>query len=104
MMVSISPIGALGSMKEDTVVSELISDLEESSDIFRVSNPFSMMVSPDILMPSKPFSITVSSCTTVCAIKEVQVDKVKINPTNRLIMDFKFDTSFVLTKILQFLC
>jgi len=36
----------------------------------------------------------------VCAIKEVQVDKVKINPTNRLIMDFKFDTSFVLTKIL----
>ena len=103
MMVSISPIGTLGSMEEDVEVSELTSALEESLDIFRVSKPFSRMVSPDILRPSKPFSITVSSCTTVCAIKEAQVDKVKINPTNRLIMDFKFDTSFVLTKILQFL-
>ena len=104
MMVSISPIGGLGSMKEYAVVSELISDLEESSDIFRVSKPFSRMVSPDILRPSKSFSITVSPCTTVCAIKEAQVDKVRINPTNRLIMRFKFDTNFVLKKILQFLC
>ena len=103
-MVSISPRGALGSMKEDAVVYELTSGLEESSDIFRVSKSFSRMVSPDILRPSKPFSITVSPCTIVCAIKEAQVDKVRINPTDRLIMGFKFDTSFVLTKILQFLC
>ena len=115
MVVSISPIGTLGSVTDDEVVSEIISDLKESPDKVskgfsikespeKVSKAFNIVASPDISLVSKTFSIRESFCTTVCAIKEAQVDRVKINPINRLIMGFKFDTSFVLTKILQFLC
>ena len=102
MVVSISPIGTLGSVTDDEVVSEIISDLKESPE--KVSKAFNIVASPDISLVSKTFSIRESFCRTVCAIKEAQVDRVKINPTIRLIMGFKFDTSFVLTKILQFLC
>ncbi len=51
---------------------------------------------------SKTLSARVSSFKTVCAIRVAQVDKVKINPIKRLIMYFKFESSFDLIKILQF--
>jgi hypothetical protein len=50
------------------------------------------------------FNVDVSPFKPVCAIRGTQVDKVKINPTKRLIMYFKFESGFVLMKILQFLC
>ena len=52
---------------------------------------------------SKIFSVNVSSSKSVCAINGIQVDQVKTNPIRRLIMYFKFESDFVLTKILQFL-
>ena len=52
---------------------------------------------------SKIFSVNVSSSKSVCAINGIQVDQVKTNPIGRLIMYFKFESDFVLTKILQFL-
>ena len=114
-MVSISPMGALGSVMDFFSLLEITFDFKESLNVLnefrvsciiellgRVSKVFNIVVSLDNFVSFKTLCIKVSLGTTVCAVKVAQVDKVKINPINRLIKYFKFETSFVLRKILQF--
>ena len=116
-MVSISPMGILGSVTDFLALLEITSGFKESPNILNelrlscimesmdtLSKVFNIVTLLDIFISFLTFNIKVSSCTTFCAIRAAQVDKVKINPINRLIIYFKFETSFVLTKILQFLC
>ena len=110
-------MGALGSVMDFFSLLEITFDFKESLKVLnefrvsciiellgRVSKVFNIVVSLDNFVSFKTLCIKVSLGTTVCAVKVAQVDKVKINPINSLIKYFKFETSFVLRKILQFLC
>ena len=82
-------------------MSEITSDLDTLSI---TANESGLLYNIESLgKVSKTFSVNLSSSKFACAINGIQVDQVKTNPIGRLIMYFKFESDFVLTKILQFL-